>query len=465
MEAEDAAWPAELKTLVGLPQVADCLAGLGIDSLESFAEEFDLEEGHEATVQAVLTALPDKPKKARLQRNRAQKAFADLTQRLRAFEDFDTDGDGFLSRVECMRIPPGRMRSKAGGTIADHFDAIDTDRDGNITFAELFVAAEMVEGEAVPPSPVPAIPEPAPEPAAIQLWVKAPDGGALRVVASDGLATAVAKIRSMAADAARLDVSRCRLIFAGKELEDRMSLADYNCENASELHLILRVEEDDTSVDREAEQQTAAMRAAMEGKRLADFNISKKIGGKDIAAVGGGASQSISQSGVCSYVYLAMLRGGPRVQLAVKVMINYADGMANSVAIREEFDGETALLSDPIRLPAHRNIMVVLHSFTDNAAGLPSWNFEADIVNPRTLFVVMPYVPVDLKRVLKTTQRQEGQAFGELRAVRFVSHLLLAVRHLKPWHRPPRHQARQRHDCEPGYSRGGGGADGFRDVP
>ena len=138
------AWPAELQALVGLAPVAECLAGLGIDSLDSFADEFDLEEGHEATVQAVLTALPTKPKKARQQRNRAQIAFSDLIQRLRAFEEFDTNDDGFLSRVECMRIPPERMRAKAGGPIAEQFDAIDTDRDGNITFAELFVAAELV---------------------------------------------------------------------------------------------------------------------------------------------------------------------------------------------------------------------------------------------------------------------------------------------------------------------------------
>ena len=45
---------------------------------------------------------------------------------------------------------------------------------------------------------------------------------------------------------------------------------------------------------------------------------------------------------------------------------------------------------------------------------LPSWNFEADIVNPRTMFVVMPYFPEDLKRVFKMAQRQ-GQEFGDLR--------------------------------------------------
>eukprot|EP01043_Picozoa_sp_COSAG02_P057691 COSAG02_NODE_7048_length_3211_cov_6.545951_1_plen_921_part_01 len=437
-----AAWPADLQALVGLAPVAECLAGLGIDSFDDFAYDFDLEEEHEATVQAVLAALPTKPKRARLQKVRAQKAFADLVLRLRAFEEFDTDGDGFLSRVECTRIPPERMRAKAGGTIAEHFDAIDADRDGNVTFVELFAAAELVGEHAevgVPPSPPTRVSEePQPEAqATTQLWVKAPNGRALKVTAEDGLATTVAQIRSAAAEAAHVDVSSCRLIFAGKELEDRMSLADCSCENASELHLILRIEEDDTSVDREVEQQTARVRAELVGKRLADFIVSKKIGGKDIAAVGGGgATQSISQSGVCSYVYLAVLRGARGsgefvMQFAIKVMLNYEEGMGNSVAIRQEFDAETALLSDPERLPAHRHVMVVLHSFTDTAAGLPSWNFEADIVNPRTMFVVMPYYPDDLKRVFRKARREGSRLFGALRAVRIVSHLLQAIRHLK----------------------------------
>jgi hypothetical protein len=235
-------------------------------------------------------------------------------------------------------------------------------------------------------------------------------------------------LRTNIATSAELDVASCRLIFAGRELEDQMSLKDYNCQNASELHLILRIEEDDTSVDREAEEQTAAMRAQMNGKKLADFKVIKKVGGKDIMAAGG-RSSSISQSGVCSYVYLAQLHSGPPVQFAIKVMLNMADS-TNSVAITKEFDSETALLSDPQRLPAHRHVMVVLHSFTDTATGLPSWDFEADIVNPRTMFVVMPFFPDDLKRVYKRT-RGEGRTFGELRAVKLVHDLLRAVRHLK----------------------------------
>jgi hypothetical protein len=52
-----------------------------------------------------------------------------------------------------MRIPTEKMQAKAGGTIADHFDAIDTDRDGNISFEELFHAAQVAGGEGVPPGP------------------------------------------------------------------------------------------------------------------------------------------------------------------------------------------------------------------------------------------------------------------------------------------------------------------------
>ena len=44
------------------------------------------------------------------------------------------------------------MRARMGGTIGEHFDAIDTDRDGRITFAELFYAAELTPGEGVPPA-------------------------------------------------------------------------------------------------------------------------------------------------------------------------------------------------------------------------------------------------------------------------------------------------------------------------
>ena len=148
-------WPAEFTELVGIPTFSSCLTGLWVDSLDSFAENIDLEdENHDAILRAELAALPDKPKKARQLRNRAQKTLDDLVLRLRLFEEFDGDGDGSLSRVGCMWIPIEKMQPRGGGgggTIGDHFDAIDTDRDGLISFADLFAHAEVTEGEAVPP--------------------------------------------------------------------------------------------------------------------------------------------------------------------------------------------------------------------------------------------------------------------------------------------------------------------------
>ena len=229
-------------------------------------------------------------------------------------------------------------------------------------------------------------------------------------------------------------MTQCRLIFAGRELEDTLTLAAYNCEAASELNLILRVNPleqaavADASVDREAEAAIAAIRATMRGKKLGDFKSFTKIGGKDIQAAGGGG---YSQSGVCSYVYLTQMRGGNGMQLALKVMLNYCTA-DNTLALSGEFDAETALLSDPKRLPPHRHVMAVLHSFADVATSLPGWDFDPTIVMPHTFMVVMPFFEKDLKAVFRSTRRH-GENFSDVRASRISYHLLLAVRHLKSY--------------------------------
>ena len=150
--ANATAWPTELAEFVSLPPISQFLAQLGVDSLNAFAENVDLDEGHDTTLQQLLAALPDKPKKVRLQRNRAQKALADLLLRLQLFEEFDSEEMGSLSRVDCTRIPVEKMQARVGGAIRDQFDAIDTDKDGRISFAELFLAAEVSAGEGVPPT-------------------------------------------------------------------------------------------------------------------------------------------------------------------------------------------------------------------------------------------------------------------------------------------------------------------------
>ena len=44
------------------------------------------------------------------------------------------------------------MSAKAGGTVGEQFDVMDADRDGLISFSELFAHAEITAGEAVPPA-------------------------------------------------------------------------------------------------------------------------------------------------------------------------------------------------------------------------------------------------------------------------------------------------------------------------
>ena len=149
--ASAGAWPAELAVLTGIPGFVECLAGLEIHSLEEFGDNLDTDEGHDKQLCAVLDALPTKPRKNKLLRNRAQIALADLLHRHALFIEFDADEDGFLSRVECMRIPIEKLQAKAGGTLGDNFDGMDVDGDGKISFAEMFLHAEISEGEAVPP--------------------------------------------------------------------------------------------------------------------------------------------------------------------------------------------------------------------------------------------------------------------------------------------------------------------------
>ena len=44
------------------------------------------------------------------------------------------------------------MQAKAGGMVGEHFDAIDSDKDGRISFQKLFEHTEVTAGEGVPPA-------------------------------------------------------------------------------------------------------------------------------------------------------------------------------------------------------------------------------------------------------------------------------------------------------------------------
>eukprot|EP01050_Picozoa_sp_SAG11_P027675 SAG11_NODE_7103_length_1193_cov_1.266910_1_plen_140_part_10 len=85
-------------------------------------------------------------------------------------------------------------------------------------------------------------------------------------------------------------------------------------------------------------------------------------------------------------------------------MLNTGDHR-QSAAIANAFSAEHELLGDTRRLPAHPSLMTVLRAFTDDASALPGWDFEADLVQPRTLMLAMPFVPKDLKNILRASRR------------------------------------------------------------
>jgi len=229
----------------------------------------------------------------------------------------------------------------------------------------------------------------------MRIHVKLPVGRTTTVdVPEDGRITiAQLKEKILRKDTDRGVDGECRLLFAGKELEDDLYLSDYstNIMNESELHLLLRVRD---VVDVE--------RLPFRGMdRLTDYVIESKIGGKDLSAPMAGG---YTQSGVCSYVYRARLRGRSRA-LALKVMIN-ATSANETLAIGDEFHAEYFLLSNAARLPGHPNIMAVLHTFVDSVAGsLPGWEFDPDVVSRRTMVLVMRFYPRDLKVALKSAHR------------------------------------------------------------
>ena len=252
-----------------------------------------------------------------------------------------------------------------------------------------------------------------------------------------------------------IPASEQRLVFAGKRLEDDHTLTDNNMMRETTLHLIRdarpvlgRDAGEGKACDEVKEGKAgggapeasaaaaaagaavaaavaaAAAAAAAEHERmvarstalartmrrdkalLCDFTRLVKIGGKEIDPGGGGRQRSVSQHGVCSWVYEGVYRG-TNEKVAIKVLLNVIAGY-ETVNIGDFFKLEFALIANQERLPWHPHITCALHMFIDKADGLPGWNFDPEDVEPKTQIVVLPLLESDLKQYLRRLRGPMG---------------------------------------------------------
>jgi len=133
-----------------------------------------------------------------------------------------------------------------------------------------------------------------------------------------------------------------------------------------------------------------------------------------------------SRHGACSVVYEARDEEKADELVVIKVMLNYCADDLNTKSIKQRFEDESRLLLDKKRLPPHDNMISVTDNFVANAKdGLPEWDFDPDIVNPKTTFLVMPRLERDLLHVLKDERPMPEEKLSEM-----MDHVLAACEHL-----------------------------------
>eukprot|EP01043_Picozoa_sp_COSAG02_P072342 COSAG02_NODE_13595_length_1374_cov_246.955294_2_plen_207_part_01 len=102
----------------------------------------------------VIDALPEKPKKNRGVKVKAQRRLSELLHYLIWYGRLDEDRDNGLSKAECAKAPQSQLDTRAGGSLTDRFDQI-TGGTRLMNFEDFYAHVILVDGEGIPPVPQP----------------------------------------------------------------------------------------------------------------------------------------------------------------------------------------------------------------------------------------------------------------------------------------------------------------------